>query len=236
MQAFARHVRALLGLQLTAEQLRAFEVYERELLAWNQVINLTAIHEPETIRVKHFLDSLSCLPVMRDRPVGCVVDIGSGAGFPGLPLKLVCPGMRLTLVESVKKKADFCQHVVQKLRLGGVTVSTLRAEVLGQSPEHREAYDWALARAVAQLPVLVEYLLPLLRIGGAMIAMKGESGPAEAHQAERAIRMLGGRLRSLAPVELPGVAEERYLVVVDKVAATAPMYPRRVGVPRKHPL
>lgn len=236
MQDFAQSARLLFGVQLSAEQLRAFEIYERELLAWNQITNLTAIQEPQAIRVKHFLDSLSCLLVMRERPTGRAVDIGTGAGFPGLPLKLVCPGLRLTLVESIKKKATFCQHVVQKLCLSGVTVSTLRAEELGQERGHREAHDWALARAVAQLPVLVEYLLPLLRMGGTMIAMKGESAPAEAHQAENAIRMLGGRLRNLTRVELPGVAEERYLVVVDKVAATAPAYPRRVGVPRKNPL
>jgi len=126
--------------------------------------------------------------------------------------------------------------VARRLELSGVEVVQERAEALGQSAAHRERYDWAVARAVAILPVLVEYLLPLVRVGGSMLAMKGESGPAEAHSAERALRLLGGHLRQLVPLALPGVTEERYLVVIDKVAATPLAYPRRVGVPAKKPL
>ena len=144
--------------------------------------------------------------------------------------------MQLTLVESVGKKADFCRHVIQKLGLEGVQVVQERAETLGQMPEHRQQYDWALARAVAVMNVLVEYLLPLARIGGAALALKGENAPAEAHAAEHATRLLGGHLRKLIPVTLPGVVEDRYLVVIDKVAATPNAYPRRVGMPSKHPL
>jgi 16S rRNA (guanine527-N7)-methyltransferase len=144
--------------------------------------------------------------------------------------------MQLTLVESVGKKAQFCRHVVSILGLRWVEVVQERAENLGQIPAYREAYDWAVARAVAILPVLAEYLLPLVRVGGRMLAMKGESGPAEAHSAERALRVLGGHLRQLLPVTLPGVAEERYLVVVDKIAATPQVYPRKVGTPAKRPL
>jgi 16S rRNA (guanine527-N7)-methyltransferase len=126
--------------------------------------------------------------------------------------------------------------VVQTLGLQSVEVVQERVEDLGQAPAHRERYDWAVARAVAILPVLAEYLLPLVRIGGSMLAMKGESGPAEAHSAEKALRLLGGHLRQLLPVTLPGVSEERYLVVIDKIAATPQAYPRRVGVPTKKPL
>jgi 16S rRNA (guanine527-N7)-methyltransferase len=162
--------------------------------------------------------------------------VGTGAGFPGIPIKIVCPAMRLTLFESVGKKAEFCRHVVGALELEGVEVIQERAEVAGQLPGHREAYDWAVARAVAAMPVLCEYLLPLLKVGGRMLAMKGESAPAEAHAAEKAMRILGGRLRQLVPVALPGVVEERFLVVVDKVAATHSQYPRRVGIPSKKPL
>jgi 16S rRNA (guanine527-N7)-methyltransferase len=173
---------------------------------------------------------------MRDTPAERVIDIGTGAGFPGLPLKIVSPNMHLTLVESVGKKTDFCRHIVQQLGLEGVQVVQERAETVGHTPAHRQQYDWALARAVAVLPVLAEYLLPLVRIGGAMLAMKGESAPAEAHNAEHALRVLGGRLSKLIPVTLPGVVEEHYLVVVNKVAATPDMYPRRVGLPAKRPL
>lgn len=236
MKELARHARTLLGIHLTGAQLAALARYEQELLEWNTRFNLTAIDEPEQVRVKHFLDSLTCLCVVRDTPVERLIDIGTGAGFPGLPLKIMLPGMRLTLVESVGKKASFCQHVVQTLGMEGVEVLQDRAETVGQMPGHREKYDWAVARAVAVLQVLAEYLLPLVRVGGSMLAMKGESAPVEAHNAERAVRLLGGHLRKLVPVNLPGVAEERYLVVIDKVAATPRDFPRRVGLPAKKPL
>jgi 16S rRNA (guanine527-N7)-methyltransferase len=236
MQDMFRSTRSFLGIQLNSAQIAALECYERELLNWNEKFNLTAIHEPEKIRVKHFLDSLTCLLVMRETPMDRVIDIGTGAGFPGLPLKIVCPAMQLTLVESVGKKAEFCRHIVQKLKLEGVGIVQERAEALGQLPAYRERYDWVLARAVAIMPVLAEYLLPLAKVGGAMLAMKGESAPAEAHSADHAIRILGGHLRKLVPVALPGVADERYLIVVDKVAATPLGYPRRVGLPAKKPI
>jgi 16S rRNA (guanine527-N7)-methyltransferase len=206
------------------------------LVAWNNIHNLTAIREPDQARIKHFLDSLSACLVMKGSPIERVIDVGTGAGFPGLPLKILYPQMQLTLVESIGKKADFCEHVVAKLGLAGVEVIQMRAEELGRLAAHREQYDWALARAVAILPVLLEYLLPLVRVGGSVLAMKGESGPAEAQTADNAAKLLGGHLRQLHPLTLPGVVEERYLVVVDKVAATPERYPRRVGIPTKRPL
>lgn len=236
MKELSNHARNLLGISLSAAQLNALERYEQELLVWNQRHNLTAIRQPAEIRIKHFLDSLTCLPLLREKPLERVIDIGSGAGFPGLPLKIVHPTMQLTIVESVGKKADFCRHVVQTLGLENVQVLCERAETVGQMSAHRQQYDWALARAVAVLPVLVEYLLPLTRVGGSMLAMKGESAPAEAHAAEHAAHLLGGSLRKLHPITLPGVVEERYLVIIDKIAATPDAYPRRVGAPSKKPL
>ena len=164
------------------------------------------------------------------------MDVGTGAGFPGLPLKILYPSMQLTLVESVGKKAMFCEHIVRLLNLDRVEVIKARAEDVGCRPEHRESYEWAVARAVADMRVLVEYLLPLLRVGGTALALKGESGPREANTADRAMRMLGGRLRQVIQVHLPGIVEERYLVLVDKAAATPPKYPRKAGMPMKHPL
>jgi 16S rRNA (guanine527-N7)-methyltransferase len=236
MDFLRQTVQSMLGVRLSASQLDLFTRYETELLDWNSRFNLTAIREPEGIRTKHFLDSLTCLLAFRDAPPNRLVDIGTGAGFPGIPLKIVLPSMRLTLVESVGKKAEFCRHVVQSLNLEGVEVIQARAEEIGQVPAHRERYDWAVARAVASFPVLLEYLLPLVRVGGHALAQKGESGPAEAHSSERALKLLGGRLKQLVPVQLPGVVEDRYLLVVDKVAATPPQYPRRPGVPAKSPL
>lgn len=236
MEKLAQDVNNLLGVRLSARQLTLFQRYEKELLDWNGRFNLTAIREPEAIRSKHFLDSLTCLLAWRDNPPASLIDVGSGAGFPGIPLKILYPNLTLTLVESVGKKAEFCRHVAGMLNMESVEVVQARAEDVGQVSKHRERYDWATARAVANLPILVEYLLPLVHIGGGVLAQKGESGPAETHASERAIRLLGGRLRQLVKINLPGVAEDRYLVVIDKIATSPSNYPRRVGIPTKKPL
>jgi 16S rRNA (guanine527-N7)-methyltransferase len=223
-------------MRLTAGQVSALETYTSELLEWNSRFNLTAIRDMPGVQIKHFLDSLTCTLALRDTPTERVIDVGTGAGFPGIPLKIIFPTMQLTLVESIGKKVEFCRHIIKTLKLDGVDVIQERIEVIGQSPTHRERYDWALARAVAVLPTLSEYLLPLVRVGGRVLAMKGESGPAEAQSSERAMRILGGHLRQIIPVTLPGVVEDRYLVVMDKVAATPDTYPRRVGMAQKKPL
>jgi 16S rRNA (guanine527-N7)-methyltransferase len=236
MKQLAQQIYRQIGMRLSARQMALLAQYEQELLAWNERFNLTAIRDVEEVRVKHFLDSLTCVQAMRENPGKRLADIGTGAGFPGLVLKIVYPAVQLTLVESVGKKADFCRHVVNTLGLDNVEVIQERAENIGQLLAYREQFDWAVARAVAALPVLAEYLLPLVRVGGSMLAMKGESGPVESHASEHALQMLGGHLRQLVPVTLPGVVEERYLVIVDKVAATPARYPRRVGIPAKRPL
>ncbi|MEW6241479.1 MAG: 16S rRNA (guanine(527)-N(7))-methyltransferase RsmG [Chloroflexota bacterium] len=236
MEKFIQQAQALFNVHLTGRQVISLMTYERELLDWNKRFNLTAIRDADGIRTKHFLDSLSCVLAWKANPPSRLADVGTGAGFPGLVLKIVYPAMRLTLIESVGKKAKFCRHMVETLNLEGVEVIHGRAEDVGRDKSHREKYDWAAARAVANLRVLSEYLLPLLKVGGTMLAQKGESGPVEAHSAEKALKILGGRIRQLVPVTLPGVAEERYLVLVDKAAATPPSYPRKAGVPFKNPL
>jgi 16S rRNA (guanine527-N7)-methyltransferase len=236
MDELIHSARELFNVHLTARQVMALINYERELIEWNQKFNLTALRDVASIRTKHFLDSYSCVLAWKGMPPLRLVDVGTGAGFPGIPLKIVYPNMRVTLVESVGKKAMFCQHIVSKLGLEEVEVIQARAENLGQDPEHRETYDYAVARAVASLNVLSEYLLPLVRVGGTMLAQKGESGPAEAQSAEKTMKLLGGKLKQLIPVHLPGVADDRYLVLVEKVAATPPKYPRKAGVPMKTPL
>ncbi|MCR4405917.1 MAG: 16S rRNA (guanine(527)-N(7))-methyltransferase RsmG [Anaerolineae bacterium] len=241
-----------LGLSLTGEHLRMFQVYYGELVAWNARFNLTAITDYEQVQVRHFLDSLSCVralvgtdyllpvtlagPALRlARPLTCI-DVGSGAGFPGLPLKIVFPRLHLTLLEATGKKVTFLEHMVERLGLEEVMVIKGRAEELGQMPGHRERYDLVLARAVAELPALAEYLLPLCRLGGLCIAQKGIEAQAEVASAQAALAILGGELRRIIPVELPGLAETRHLVVLEKTARTPEKYPRRPGMPTKRPL
>jgi 16S rRNA (guanine527-N7)-methyltransferase len=236
MEKLSHDALRLFNLQLTPRQVAMLTTYEQQLIEWNEKFNLTAIRDVDSIRAKHFLDSMSCSLAWKEKPPRCLVDVGTGAGFPGLVLKILYPGMKLALIESVGKKATFCTHIVETLALENVEVLTARAEDVARQPEHREKYDWAIARAVAQLPVLSEYLLPLIKVGGKMLAQKGESGPAEAQAAERSIKILGGHLRQLVHVTLPGVVEERYLVLVNKIAATPPAYPRKTGVPGKNPL
>jgi 16S rRNA (guanine527-N7)-methyltransferase len=236
MEKLLHDAQHLFGLSLSARQMAQLAVYERELLVWNEKFNLTAIRDVEGIRAKHFLDSLSCSLAWKEQIPRRLIDVGTGAGFPGIVLKLIYPGMKLTLVESVGKKANFCSHMVETLEMENVQVLSERAEDVGQDQAHREKYDWAVARAVAAMPVLAEYLLPLVRVGGGVLAQKGESGPAEVNTAEKALKLLGGRLRQLVKVELPRVADERYLVVIDKIAATPNGYPRKAGTPAKKPL
>jgi 16S rRNA (guanine527-N7)-methyltransferase len=236
MDSLINDARSLFNVHLTARQVMALVHYERELLEWNQKFNLTAIRDSESIRTKHFLDSYSCVLAWGATPPYRLVDIGTGAGFPGIPLKIIYPNTHVTLVESVGKKAMFCQHVIRVLGLEGIEVVQSRAEDFGQKPEHRESYDWAVARAVANMSILSEYLLPLLKVGGHMLAQKGESAHAEAHAAEKAMKLMGGKLKQLIPVHLPGIPDDRYLVVVDKVAATPKNYPRKAGIPAKTPL
>jgi len=236
LETLSQMAEQLLGLRLGTEQEKALEWYAAELLRWNKRFNLTAIRSPEEVRVKHFLDSLSVLTA-----TGClngkrVVDVGTGAGFPGLVLKVACPQMRLTLVEAVGKKLDFCKHVAAALGLEGVEFLHARAEEVGRQEAHRGAYDVAVARAVARLPVLAEYLLPLVRLGGVMVAQKGETALQEAQMAQCAFATLGGSLEKVQKVKLPSVAEKRYLVLARKVAPTPARYPRRPGVPRKRPI
>jgi 16S rRNA (guanine527-N7)-methyltransferase len=236
MEKLVREAQELFHIHITGRQVMALITYEKELMEWNQKFNLTAIRDVDSIRTKHFLDSFSCVLAWKANPPLRLIDVGTGAGFPGIPLKILYPSMKLTLVESVGKKAMFCQHLVRVLGLEDVEVVHKRAEEIGQNPQYRERYDWAVARAVANLNVLSEYLIPLLKIGGRMLAQKGESGPAEAQSAEDAMKVLGGKLEQLIPVHLPGVADDRYLVVVEKVAATPPKYPRKAGIPAKQPL
>ena len=230
------HHAAAFGLTLDAQQLAQFRRYSELLQEWNTRINLTAINTPAGIEIRHFLDSLTVATATGDLSSRRLIDVGTGAGFPGLALKILFPAMELTLVESVAKKTRFLEAVTTELGLSGVTILAERAETVGQQPEHREQYDWAVARAVAAFPVLAEYLLPLCCVGGSALAQKGESAPREVSEAREAIGLLGGGEPVLRIVELPGREARHYLVLVPKVAPTPAAYPRGPGRPAKKPL
>jgi 16S rRNA (guanine527-N7)-methyltransferase len=226
----------LIGISLSTYQLSLLDQYEKELDNWNERYSLTAIHEPEQVRVKHFLDSFSPLLVMKNTSLKKMIDIGTGAGFPGIPLKILLPDTEVVLVDSVSKKTEFCQHIIDRLKLRGITVVLDRVEQLARQKEFREQFDWAVARAVARLDTLSEYMLPFVKIGGRMLAMKGDQGPFETQKADPAIKMLGGELQQVKRLTLPGVTDERFLITIEKKASTPEKYPRRVGVPSKKPL
>ncbi|MBN1580053.1 MAG: 16S rRNA (guanine(527)-N(7))-methyltransferase RsmG [Anaerolineae bacterium] len=234
----ARH----LGLTMSDKQLNSFQTFYEILVQWNQQFNLTAITEYDQVQIRHFLDSLSCLVALRhqrysknDVPLSCI-DIGSGAGFPGIPIKIYCPQIKIVLLEATSKKVDFLRHVITQLGLTEITPLKGRAEEVAQTSQHREQYDVVLARAVAPLPVLAEYLLPFCRPGGIVIAQKGASAQEETQAAEYAIAVLGGKLKTVLPIELLGLAETRNLVLIEKSARTPAKYPRRPGIPSKRPL
>ncbi len=223
-----------LGVDLDAFQLEQFEVCYREMVVWNHRMNLTSIIEPDEVVDRHFLDSLSCLLAfpgdLPEHP--SVIDIGAGAGFPGIPLKIARPELQLTLLDSVGKKTSFMEHLVKALALEGATIVTGRAEELGRDPRYREQFHIALCRAVAEMAVLVEYSLPFLVPGGRLIAPKKTGIQAEIQAAEGAIRKTGGEL--VPPIVLADPT--RQLVLVDKLRPTPPEFPRRPGLPARRPL
>ena len=224
-----------LGLSLTTEQVTLFQTYYEELIRWNRRVNLTAIVDYEEVQIKHFLDSLTIAPLINE---SCrLLDVGTGAGFPGVSLKIVFPDIAVTLVESVKKKAAFLDHLVDCLGLDGVEVIAERAETLAHDERHRERFDVAVSRGVADLATLAELTLPFCVVGGIAVAMKKGDIEDEISGASKAIDVLGGRLREVRPVELAEFAgEARSLVIIEKCSPTPQRYPRRPGIPKKRPL
>ena len=221
-------------LSFKEEQLAQFTRYYELLVETNKVMNLTAITEPEEVAVKHMVDSLLAY---EDGMQGkTLVDVGTGAGFPGVPLKIYCPSLKVTLVDSLGKRLRFLQQVIDELGLKGIRCEHLRAEDAGRSKKHREQYDYVTARAVARLSVLSEYCLPLAKKGGQFIALKGSRFAEEIEEGEAAVKILGGKIISAEPVKLPGLDDGRAIIKIAKIKATPAQYPRKAGTPEKQPL
>lgn len=224
------------GIKLMPQQIAQFDQYYQLLIEWNEKINLTAITAPQEVAVKHIIDSLSCY--REDLfPPGCkVIDVGTGAGFPGLPLKIFRPDIKLTLLDSLQKRLNFLQNVVEKVGLSEVDLVHARAEEGGQNRKYRGCYQVALSRAVARLNVLCELCIPFLVSGGYFIALKGAQFKEEVEEAKRAVTLLGAEVTAVEPVVLPGLTDKRAVIYLKKINETSPQYPRRPGTPEKKPL
>ena len=228
-----------LGLALSPRQLEQFHLYYQELVDWNRRINLTAITDYEEVQIKHFLDSLTVVLALK-QPTGSgslrLMDVGTGAGVPGIPLKILLPDIRLALLDATAKKAAFLHHIKDKLGLDDVEIVVGRAEEVAHETKYREQFELVLSRAVADLPALVELTLPFCAIGGSFIAQKKGAIDLEVNQATMAINLLGGNLREVKKIDLAEFTDERWLVVVEKIGLTPEKYPRRPGMPAKRPL
>jgi 16S rRNA (guanine527-N7)-methyltransferase len=229
-----------LGIEFNSRQVKQFELYYQELIEWNKKINLTAITDYSSVQVKHFLDSLTITLALSEEALAGqdfnIIDIGTGAGFPGVPLKIIFPQPRLVLIESTIKKTTFLHHIIHTLELENVEVLNSRAEEAAHSPLYREQFALVLSRAVALLPTLVELALPFCQIGGMFIAQKKGEIEQEVNRAKEAIAILGGKLNQIMKIGLDEFSDARYLLVIDKICPTPSKYPRRPGVPRRRPI
>lgn len=224
------------GLQLTAKQAGDFTAYFEALVEWNEKINLTAITAPQDVAVKHMIDSLSCYDEEVFKKGAKVIDVGTGAGFPGLPLRIFRPDLQLTLFDSLNKRILFLQEVAERLGMNDINFVHSRAEDGGKSKQHREQYDIAVSRAVARLNVLCEWCLPFVAVGGFFIALKGSKYSEELDEATGPIRLLGGEVTKIQKIKLPGIDDVRAVIYIKKVKKTPPAYPRRPGTAEKNPL
>jgi len=228
-----------MGINLHKEQIKKFSRYLELLIQWNQKINLTSLKTPQEIIIKHFLDSISCIKVI-NKHINIegisIIDVGTGAGFPGIPIKIICPSINLSLLEARKKKTKFLEKILEEMNFQQVEILDGRAEAFGKCPNYREKYDIALSRAVAHLNTLSEYCLPLVRVGGLFVAQKGRSYNEEIDKALKIVQFLGGELIGVENVRIPFINQERHLLIIKKIKVTPLKYPRKEGLPHKRPL
>lgn len=224
------------GIEISDSRVDLFEKYYRLLIDTNKSVNLTAITEENEVYIKHFLDSLLVCSVAEIPKEGRVIDIGTGAGFPGVPVSIINNSYETTLLESIGKRTDFLQVVKEELELSNVNILCGRAEEYGHNPQYRERYDLSISRAVASLDVLVEYQLPFIKVGGYLVCYKGPTASDEIEEASVAMSKLGGVFVRKVHFNLPDSMGERVLVVIKKEHPSPDKYPRRTGVPSKKPL
>lgn len=224
------------GIPLTAEQIGQFSVYNEMLLDWNTRMNLTALTAPEDVAVKHIIDSLTAYDAALFDGARTLIDVGTGAGLPGIPLAVYAPHLTVTLLDALNKRVRFLTEVTASMGLQNVRCIHARAEEAARTPEHRAAYDIVVSRAVARLPILLEYTLPFVRVGGTLLALKGRAYAEEQKEARRAAEVLGGDRITARPVHLPGLDDVRAILTVTKERQTPAAYPRGGGVPTRRPL
>lgn len=236
-EIFAKNL-AQHGYELSEKQKQQFETYYQELVTVNEKVNLTRITDKDEVYAKHFYDSVTPLLVFGDLFKGekTLADVGAGAGFPSLPMKILQPELKVTIIDSLGKRLNFLKDLIAKLDLKNVTLVHARAEDAGQDPKLREKFDLVTARAVARMSVLSEYCLPLVKKSGYMVALKGPKAQDELKDAKKALKTLGGQLEQVKELTLPDSDDERTLIVVKKVASTPKKYPRQAGTPNRKPL
>jgi len=225
-----------LNIPITEEKLRQFGVLKNLLIEWNEKINLTAITESEEVDIKHFVDSATCLATGFIKDGASVIDVGTGAGFPGVPIKILNESLNITLLDSLNKRIKYLEDVVNKLGLKNVKLVHSRAEDGGMNKLYREKYDIALSRAVAAMNVLCEYCLPFVKVGGYFVCQKGPAYKEELENATKAIETLGGRLKEVKSYKLPNRDITHYIIIIEKVKETPTKYPRKAGKPASEPI
>ena len=223
-----------ISIEFSDIQIKKFYKYMNLLIEWNEKINLTAITEPKEIIIKHFIDSLTVLKDVKGK--NTLVDVGTGAGFPGIPLKIMNEEIKITLLDSLNKRINFLNEVIKELDLRNIETMHSRVEEAGKNKKYRESFDIATARAVANLSTLSEYMLPLVRVGGKSICMKGSEVGEELQNSKKAISILGGEIENIDNFQLPKSDMKRNIVIIKKVKNTPSKYPRKPGTPSKEPI
>ena len=225
-----------LNIQINEIQKKQFDTFYSMLVEWNKVMNLTGITEYEEVIEKHFVDSISIVNIFDLSEVNTVIDVGTGAGFPGIPLKIAFPHLKITLLDSLNKRINFLDSVIDELKLDGIYTIHGRAEDFAKKDDYRERYDLCVSRAVANLSTLSEYCLPYIRVGGMFISYKSGDVDDEVLESKKAISILGGKLDNVVKFQLPGTDINRSFIKIEKIKNTGKKYPRKAGLPSKEPL